>query len=76
MKHLPPVLEPHGDADRIVPPAKGAELVRIARGLAVPAEQVTYPGRGHGFDLSDQDPMVADAMARIVRFFRAKLAAT
>ena len=47
VKHLPPVLELHGDADRIAPPAKGAELVRIARGLGVPAEQVTYPGRGH-----------------------------
>src|SRR5262249_49698366 len=42
VKHLPPVLELHGDADRVVPPAKGAELVRIARDLGVPAEQVTY----------------------------------
>jgi carboxymethylenebutenolidase len=75
VKHLPPVLELHGDADRVVPPAKGAELVRIARGLGAPAEQVTYPGRGHGFDLSDQDAMAGDAIARIVRFFRANLAA-
>src|ERR1700722_393327 len=54
VKRLPPVLELHGDADRTVPPAKGAELVRLARAAGAPAEQVTYPGRGHGFDLSDQ----------------------
>jgi carboxymethylenebutenolidase len=72
--HLPPLLELHGDADRTVPPAKGAELVRLARGLGAPAEQATYPGRGHGFDFSDKDPMTADAIARVVRFFRANLA--
>jgi carboxymethylenebutenolidase len=64
------------DDARIVPPTKGAELVRIARGLGLPAEQITYPGRGHGFDLAEQDPMVADAVARVVRFFRTNLAAT
>src|ERR1700722_896367 len=57
VKRLPPVLELHGDADRTVPPAKGAELVRLARAAGAPAEQVTYPGRGHGVDLSGNDPM-------------------
>ena len=75
VKHLPPVLELHGDADRTVPPAKGAELVRRARTLGAPAEQVIYPGRAHGFDFADKDPMTADAVARVVRFFRASLAA-
>ncbi|HLH91234.1 MAG TPA: dienelactone hydrolase family protein [Xanthobacteraceae bacterium] len=75
VKRLPPVLELHGDADRIVPPARGAELVRIAQRLGAPAEQLTYPGRGHGFDFSEKDPMTADAIARVVRFFRAGLAA-
>lgn len=76
VRHLPPLLELHGAADRTVPPAKGEELVRLARGLGAPAEQVTYPGRGHGFDFSDKDPMTADAIARVVRFFQANLAAT
>jgi carboxymethylenebutenolidase len=73
VKHLPPTIELHGDADRTVPPAKGAELVRLARSLGAPAEQITYPGRGHGFDFSDKDPMTADAVARVVRFFRLTL---
>jgi carboxymethylenebutenolidase len=71
VSHLPPTLELHGDDDRTVPLAKGAELVRLARAAGARAEQVTYPGRGHGFDFSDKDPMTADAVARVVRFFRA-----
>ncbi len=76
VRHLPPVLELHGDADRTVPTAKGAELVRLAHDAGAPAEQVTYPGRGHGFDLAGKDPMAADAIARVVRFFRSTLMAT
>jgi carboxymethylenebutenolidase len=75
VKRLPPVLELHGDADRIAPPAKGAELVRVARSVGAPAEQTTYPGRAHGFDSAETDPMAADAIARVVRFFGAHLAA-
>jgi carboxymethylenebutenolidase len=47
-----------------VPLAKGTELVRLARSLGASAEQVTYPGRAHGFDFADKDPMAADAIAR------------
>jgi carboxymethylenebutenolidase len=75
VKHVPPVIELHGDADRSVPLAKGEELVRIAKKLGAPAEQVTYPGREHGFDFSDADPMTADAVARVVQFFQARLEA-
>jgi carboxymethylenebutenolidase len=75
VKHLPPLLELHGDADRNVPLAKGEELVRIAKELGAPAEQVTYSGREHGFDFSDTDPMTADAIGRVVRFFRVHLMA-
>jgi hypothetical protein len=34
------------------------------------------PDRAQGFDLSDSDPMTADAVGRIVRFFEARLKIT
>jgi carboxymethylenebutenolidase len=73
VERLPPLLEIHGDADRNVPLAKGEELVALARRLGAPAELVSYPGRAHGFDLSDTDPMTSDAIARVAQFFRIRL---
>jgi carboxymethylenebutenolidase len=75
VKHMPPLIELHGEADHNVPLAKGQELVDLARALGAQAEQVTYPGREHGFDFSDADPMTADAVGRVVRFFEAHLLA-
>jgi carboxymethylenebutenolidase len=74
VKHLPPLIELHGDADHNVPLAKGEALVKIANALGVPAEQVTYPGKAHGFDFSDTDPATSDAIGRVTRFFHARLA--
>jgi carboxymethylenebutenolidase len=73
VERLPPLLEIHGDADRNVPLAKGEELVALARRLGAPAELVSYPGRAHGFDFSDTDPMTSDAIARVVQFFQIRL---
>jgi carboxymethylenebutenolidase len=73
VKHMPPLIELHGEADHNVPLAKGQELVNLARAVGAQAEQVTYPGREHGFDFSDTDPMTADAVGRVVRFFEAHL---
>ena len=73
VKHLPPLLELHGEADRNVPLAKGEELVRLGKRLGSPAEIVTYPGKAHGFDFADHDPMTADAIGRVARFFQARL---
>jgi carboxymethylenebutenolidase len=75
VKRLPPLIELHGEADRNVPLAKGQELVKLAKAVGSEAEQVTYPGREHGFDFSDTDPMTQDAMGRVTRFFQAKLGA-
>jgi carboxymethylenebutenolidase len=75
VKRMPPLLEIHGDADRNVPLAKGEELVKLAKAVGAPAEQVTYPGRAHGFDFSDTDPMTSDAIGRVVRFFQVHLTA-
>jgi carboxymethylenebutenolidase len=73
VKHLPPLIELHGEADRNVPPAKGEELVKLAKAIGVEAEFVGYPGKPHGFDFSDDDPMTAYALTRIVGFFEARL---
>jgi carboxymethylenebutenolidase len=76
VKHLPPLIELHGEADRNVPLAKGQELVKLAKAVGSDAELVTYPGREHGFDFSDTDPMTADAIGRVTRFFQARLGVT
>jgi carboxymethylenebutenolidase len=73
VKRLPPVLELHGEADRNVPLAKGKELVQLAKQVGAQAEMVIYPGKEHGFDFSDTDPMTADAIGRVVRFFQIQL---
>ena len=73
VKHLPPLIELHGTADRNVPPAKGEELVKLGKAVGTEAEYIVYPGGHHGFDFSDTDPMTADALDRIVRFFESRL---
>jgi carboxymethylenebutenolidase len=73
VKHMPPLIELHGEVDRSVLSTKGEELVRIAKAVGAQAEQITYPGRDHGFDFSETDPMTGDAVGRVVRFFHAHL---
>jgi carboxymethylenebutenolidase len=73
VKHLPPLIDLHGEADRNVPFAKGEELVKLGKAIGAEAELVAYPGKPHGFDFSDTDPMTADAVGRVVRFFESRL---
>ncbi len=73
VRKLPPLIELHGEADRNVPPAKGKELVKLGKAVGAEAEFVAYPGRRHGFDFSDSDPMAADALGRVTRFFESRL---
>jgi carboxymethylenebutenolidase len=63
----------HGDADRNIPPAKGQELVKLAKAVGAEAEFIAYPGKPHGFDFSDTDPVAADALDRVTKFFEARL---
>jgi len=72
VKHPPPLIELHGEADRNVSIAEGKELVRLGKTVGAEAEFVSYPGRGHGFDFSDTDPMTADAIGRVVGFFEVR----
>jgi len=73
VKHLPPMIELHGEADRNVPLARGEELVRLGKRVGASAELVTYPGKAHGFDFADHDPVTADAVGRVSRFFQGRL---
>lgn len=74
VKRLPPLIELHGDADRNVPIAKGRQLVALGKSLGADAELVSYPGKAHGFDFSDSDPIAAEAIDRVCRFFETRLA--
>lgn len=74
VKHLPPTIELHGEADRNVPIANGRKLIQLARSVDAEGEFVPYPGKPHGFDFSDTDPMASDAIDRVRRFFKARLA--
>ncbi|WP_246668812.1 dienelactone hydrolase family protein [Bradyrhizobium sp. UNPF46] len=75
VKHMPPSIELHGEADQNVSIANGKKLIELARSVGADAEFVPYPGKPHGFDFSDSDPMTSDAIDRVARFFRARLAA-
>ena len=75
VKHLPPLIALHGEADKNVPIAEGRHLVALAKSVGAETEFVPYPGKAHGFDFSDADPMTSDAIDRVTRFFQAKLAA-
>ncbi|MDN3278228.1 dienelactone hydrolase family protein [Frankia sp. RB7] len=56
-KHLPPLIALHGEADKNVPIAEGRQLVALAKSVGTETEFVPYPGKAHGFDFSDTDPM-------------------
>jgi carboxymethylenebutenolidase len=73
VKHLPPLIELHGEADRNIPLAEGEALVKLGKAIGTEAELVAYPDRPHGFDFSDTDPMTADAVGRVTRFFESRL---
>lgn len=75
VKHMPPTIELHGDADRNVSFAAGTRLVALAKASGAAAEQVRYSGKGHGFDFADDDPATPEAVAQVARFFKARLGA-
>ena len=72
-KRFPPLLVLHGDADDIIPVARGKELASIAKGLGGSADLVIYPGIGHGFGSRLNTKEGADALARTVSFLTKEL---
>jgi carboxymethylenebutenolidase len=75
LNHLPPLIGLHGEADKNVPIEEGRQLVALGKSVGAETEFVPYPGRAHGFDFSESDPMAQDAIDRVTRFFQARLAA-
>jgi len=75
IRHMPPLIVLHGEADKNVPIEEGRQLVAYGKLAGAETEFVPYPGKAHGFDFSDTDPMTKDAIDRVTRFFQAKLAA-
>ncbi|MCP3384098.1 dienelactone hydrolase family protein [Bradyrhizobium sp. CCGUVB4N] len=73
IKHMRPLIALHGEADKNVPIAEGRQLVALGKSVGAETEFVPYPGKAHGFDFSDSDPMTQDAIDRVTRFFQAKL---
>lgn len=73
VRHMPPMIALHGDADTNVSIDNGRKLIEIAKSVGAKAEFVPYAGRPHGFDFSDTDPTAADAIGRVTRFFQARL---
>ncbi len=49
--------------------------LELGKSVGAEAEFVTYPGRAHGFDFSETDPMTSNAIDRVTKFFQAKLTA-
>lgn len=75
VKHLPPLIALHGEADKNVPIVEGRQLVALGKSVGAETEFVPYPGKAHGFDFSETDPMAHDAIDRVTGFFQAKLTA-
>jgi carboxymethylenebutenolidase len=71
--HLPPTLELHGDADNEASLSDGKALIETARALGVTAEQIVYPGAGHGFDFDPMRPDSKDAQTRAIEFLQQHL---
>jgi carboxymethylenebutenolidase len=73
MTRFPPLLILHGDADAVIPVARGKELASIAQGLGGSADLVIYPGIGHGFGARLNTKEAADALAGTVAFLTKEL---
>jgi carboxymethylenebutenolidase len=68
IKHLPPLLALHGEADNVLPIAEGRALVDRAKALGGEAELVVYPGAGHGFDFDERYDKAQEARPRAITF--------
>lgn len=64
LRHAPPTLLFHGDADDVVPLSDAKHLADVMRAHGRHVELVVYPGESHGF----ADSAATDALLRTARF--------
>lgn len=74
VRHYPPLLILHGDADRIIPVDAGRELAKDAQATGAPVDLVIYPGEAHGFGSNITAKNGADALSRTTAFLTHQLA--
>lgn len=69
VRHLPPTLIIHGEADRTVPVTEALRLRDVMASRGLYHELVIYPGAGHELNAQTR----ADAAQRVLRFLRCNL---
>jgi acetyl esterase/lipase len=70
----PPTMLLHGDMDTDVPHEQSAAMARRLEDAGVEHRLITMTGMGHGFDdVGLADPVVADALNRVLAFLRQHL---
>ena len=75
IKHWPPLLILHGDADQVINVSAGKELATAAKRLGGPVELVIYSGESHGFAVRPDDKNATDAQKRALAFLKQNLQA-
>lgn len=69
----PPTILLHGDEDTDVPYEQSVIMAAALEVAGVDHEFVTIDGGGHGFEWNEEDALVRDAKARVMRFLAARL---
>lgn len=72
-RDYPPTLLLHGDKDTDVPFEQSVLMAKELERNGVEAEFLAIPNGGHGFDGATDDPRVADAFDRVIRFLQKHL---
>ena len=67
-KHYPPTLLLHGDADTDVPFSQSEQMASELKRRDVGHELIRIPGGPHGFDGRMNDPLAAEAFAKVLIF--------
>ena len=72
-KRYPPTLLLHGDADTDVPFSQSEQMASELKRRDVEHELIRIPGGPHGFDGRMNDPLAAEAFAKVLVFLNRRL---
>ena len=72
-RDFPPTLLLHGDKDTDVPFEQSVLMAKELERNGVDTEFLAIPNGGHGFDANMDDPRVANAFDRVIRFLQKHL---